>query len=87
MPLSWHLEVAGNRLHSLSCRRITSTCLHPHMAVFLLCVSLSKLPSSQDTVIGLGSTLLQYRPHLNLIKSAKTPFPNKITFTGLGVWK
>lgn len=49
----------------------------------LLLCSIFTWPSHKDMgPIGLGSTLLQYGPHLSLIISARTLLPDEITLTG-----
>lgn len=50
---------------------------------FPVCVSVSRVPPYGDTVIGFGPVLV--RSDLILTRlSSETPFPSKVTFTGLG---
>lgn len=56
---------------------------HHHTLSFLPCVFVPKFPSShKDTSHWISSHSNPKWPHLNLIASAKTPFSNKVLFTG-----
>lgn len=74
------LSVAGNLWCSLACR-----CIIPVSASSLwfspLCISLSVLLLIRTTEIGFKAHL-HTSPHLNLTTSAKSLFPNNVTFTG-----
>lgn len=53
------------------CLHHFSLCLRPHMATFSMAVSPFQTP---------GIAFRAPRPHLNLVTSAKTLFPRKVTF-------
>ena len=61
-------------------------CLHLHLVFSPMCVSVPKFPSSKDTSHGIGAHPSPEQPHFNMILSAKTLFPNKVTSTGARGW-
>lgn len=53
----------------------------------VLCVSVSECSfSCEDTTHWFWAHSSPLRPHLNLITSAETLYPNRATFTGAGTW-
>ena len=60
----------------------SNLCLHPHKAVSF-CASVTILSSShKDTITAFGPILNQLWPPCNMILSAKSLFPNKVTSPG-----
>ena len=56
-----------------------------YMVFSSLCVSVPRFPSPEDTRHWIRALASSVWPDFNLITSAKTLFPNKVTFTGPGV--
>lgn len=87
---SLQLPVLPTILGFLACGPISPVSKEAcHMAgpLCLLCVSVSECPfSCEDTTHWFWAHSSPLRPHLNLITSAETLYPNRVTFTGAGTW-